>query len=525
MSDTGEGPAGRSAPSGEKRRLVSNTLANGLSQTAAMFASLAFLPLLIHSFGLKEFGLYMLASSVTAYTALLDLGAGSALTKMVAEHDATGDREALAGSASSTLSFYTVIGVVVALIMVIVGALVQRVFQVDAEGALLLRDLLWVGAVFQLWYWPASTGRHVLAGLQRFDVLAATGVLATVSSIAVTAWVLVSGAGPIVLVALNGAVTALASILNIVSARRLLGMPILSYRAASRLRLAAIFSFSWPVFVVQLSDALFYQQTDRVVLGIFAGATAVGLYEAAAKFNALLAYASGLSVSAVLPLASSLGAQERHASLKVLLLRGTKYVAALIAPVTLVIVVLARPLIAAWLGPRFDGQGIVAQVLVFPHVLVCLGIMGDAIVISKGRLAGRIPYIVGQAILNLVLSIALVGRYGILGVAIGTAVSHIVDFPLHMRFLLKETATNLGEWLRSVAVPVYPLLLVPLAVAFALSHTALAGSLLGLAAAALLSVLPYWGLLYAFGFTADEKAEARSVLASLRGRFTRGARE
>lgn len=522
MNET-EGQGVRESATSEKRRLVANTLANGLAQSAAMLASLVFMPLLIRAFGIGQFGLYMLASSVTAYAALLDFGAGSALTKMVAEHHATGDREALAGSVSSTFSFYTVVGVVVALVMVGVGAAVQHLFDFDARSALILRDMLWVGAVFQLWYWPASTARHVLAGLQRFDLLAELGVLTTVLSIGATVWVLVSGSGPVALVALNGALAAVVGLLTVAISRRLLGIPVLTYRAASRKYLAAIFLFSWPVFAVQVSDALFYQQTDRVVLGIFAGAAAVGLYEAAAKFNALVAYLSGLTVSAVLPLASRFGAQSRHASLKALLLRGTKYVAALVAPITLVLVVVARPLIADWLGPGFNGQAIAAQVLVVPHVLVCLGVMGDAIVISKGRFGGRIPFIVAQAIMNLVLSIALVGRYGVLGVAIGTAVSHLVDFPLHMWFLLRETGTRFGEWARAVVVPVYPLLLVPVAMAIGLARTVLAQSIPGIALASALSLLPYWGLVYVFSFSEDEKHDVRSWLTALRGRFGRRA--
>jgi O-antigen/teichoic acid export membrane protein len=507
--------------SGEKRRLVTNTLANGLSQSAAMVASLVFMPLLVGAFGLGPYGLYMLASSVTAYAALLDFGAGSALTKMVAEYHAKEDREALAGSVSTTLSFYTVVGVVVALIMVSVGAAVQYLFDVDPRSALLLRNLLWVGAVFQLWYWPASTARYVLAGLQRFDLLSATATLNTVLSIAATVWVLAFDRGPVALVALNGVATAVTATLNVVRARRLLGMPILSYRGASRMYMGAIFLFSWPLFAVQVSDALFYQQTDRVVLGIFAGAAAVGLYEAAAKFNSLLVYLSGLTVSAVLPLASRYGAQERHASLKSLLLRGTKYAAALVAPITVVLLVFAEPLIADWLGPTFNGQAPVAQVLIFPHILVCLGLMGDAIVISQGRLAGRIPYIVAQAILNVVLSVALVGRYGVMGVAIGTAISHLVDFPLHMRFLFKETGTRFGEWLRHVVAPVYPLLLVPLLIAVAFSQTALMKSVAGIAAASAVAVFVYWTALYLVALTGDEKGDVRSWLRALRRRLSR----
>ncbi len=497
-----------SAPiSSEKRRLVGNTLANGSAQFASMLASLVFLPLLVASFGIENYGLYMLAGSAAAYAALLDLGVGTALTKFVAEHTATGDTTAASGAISSSLAFYTLVGLIVAAAMGALGVFAGVIFDVTGDQADLLRNMLWLGAVFQLFYWPMSTARHALAGLQRYDVLSLSGVLATVLNIAATLYVLWTHDGPLVLVGLSGVVGILVASVNIVIANRLLrGVPV-SLRAASRTHLTAIFGFSWAIFVVQLSDVLFYQQTDRLLLGIFAGASAVGLYEAAAKFNGLMTYFSGLTVSAVLPVASSMHASGRHASLRQLLIRGTKYGSALIAPITLMLVVFAGRIIAIWLGPDFAGQALSAQVLVFPHALVCMGLMGDAIIISRGRLGKRVPYIVGQAVLNVVLSALLIPKYGVLGVAIGTSVSHLVDFPLHMNFLLKETGVSLGEWMREVVAPVYPLLLLPVAIGIGLSLTPLADSLIGIAVASAVAIGAYWVALYFVGLTAFEREE------------------
>jgi O-antigen/teichoic acid export membrane protein len=268
-----------------------------------------------------------------------------------------------------------------------------------------------------------------------------------------------------------------------------------------------------------LSDTIFYQQTDRLLLGIVAGAVAVGLYEAAAKFNVLVTYLSGLSVSAVLPLASSMGAEGRHASLRALFMRGTKYTAALVAPVSVGLIVFAEPLLRAWLGDLFAEQAIVAQVLVFPHVLVSLGLMGDAIVTSQGRLKKRVPYILAQAILNVVLSLMLIPRFGVLGVALGTALAHLIDFPLHIRWLLKETRVSLAEWMREVIAPVYPLLLVPLVLGSILARSPVSATVLGIFMAGIVTVGAYWLALYFVGLSEWEREEARVALRAARARI------
>lgn len=503
---------------GEKRRLVTNTFLTGLSQSAAMIASLVFMPMLITAFGIGDYGLFMLVSSVTAYAALLDLGVGSALTKMVAEHEARHDRDALSSSISTTLVFYTAVGVVVALAMLAVGAVVDVVFDVDSAGALLLRNMLWLGAVFQLWFWPASTARYVIGGFQRYDILARTGFLATALNIIAIGLVLATSGGPLLLVALQGVTLVIVSIVNIAAARRLAAGVAVSPARASASRLRAIFVFSWAVFVVQLSDVLFYHQTDRILLGVFAGAVAVGLYEVAAKLNMLVTYLSGLTVAAVLPLASAMGAQDRHSSLRALFVRGTKYGAALVAPITIVLAVFAAPLLEVWLGPEFRDQAVVVQVLILPHVVVCLGLMGDAIVISKGRLAKRVPYVIAQTVFNIVLSIALIPRYGVLGVAVGTAAAHLIDFPLHIRFLLKETGVSLSQWMREIVLPVYPFLLLPAALSALLAGTFLVDTLAGVLVGMLIALFAYWLAVFVFGLSSAERAETRSAVTTWRSR-------
>lgn len=501
----------------EKHRFFSNTLMNGGAQIAAVLSSLVFMPLLIESFKIEYYGLFMIVSSVTAYAALLDFGVGSALTKMVAEHRSTGDRESLSGVVSSALAFYLVVGVVVAAVVTALALLVGVFFDVGVEGPALLRDMLLVSAAFQLIQWPASTARHVLAGLQRYDILSKNAVLATVLMIGVTLAVILTGAGPVALVAASGGVASIIALLNVYLARRLSDFRV-SFALVSRSRLTIIFGFSWAIFVVQLSDLLFYQQTDRLLVGALISATAVGLYEAAAKFNVLVIYVSGLTISAVLPLAASMKAQGRHASLRSLFVRGTKYGVALVAPIALVAAVLATPLIRVWLGPQFTEMGIVAAWLLVPHSLLALGLMGDSIVISHGRIGRRIPYITGQAVLNIVLSVLLIRPFGILGVAMGTAIAHLVDVPLHIRFLLKETGVSLREWLREIVSPVYPLLVAPVLVSVLLRGTILAESIPGLIVAGAISVGIYWVAVFFLGTSDPERRDLLQAVSALRER-------
>lgn len=507
----------------DKRRIVENTLANGFAQAAALISSLIFMPMLINAFGLVDYGLFLITTTVAQYSQLLDFGVGASLVKLVAEHDARDDREGIGPVASAALMFYLVIGVVIAAIMV--GLAFTTAFWMSkttpASSLALLQRLLLVGAVFALWQWPANTFMYVLNGFQRFTVTARVQLAVTVANIGVYIAVLVTHHGPVALFAGTSAVLMLGSLVNVyLGMKQLAGVRVSPARAKSSF-LKQIFRLSWAIFLVQLSSVILYQQTDRLVLAVFVGAAAVGLYEGAGKFMGLITQLTAFANSAVIPMASRLDASGEYDKLRMLFLRGTKYVLALVAPVVAVLVVLARPILVKWLGPQFADMAVNAQILVAPHLLIVGGTIGDSIIVGTGALKRRLPYSLAMTAANLVLSLLLVRPLGIRGVVLGTAIPYLIDYPIHIWWLLRELKVPASRWFREVVLPVYPLLLVPVGLAVVGALTPLASSLAGLGLLGVVSVGAYFAALYLVGLTDAERADVQAGLATVRERFAR----
>lgn len=505
----------------EKRRLISNTLANGMAQFTAMAASLVFMPMLIRSFGMSEYGLFLLASSISAYAALVDFGVGTSLVKHVADSVATGERSRLSKYISTTLVFYVGAGVLVALLMVGLSMFTSELFKVTPDQARLLRNLFLVVAVSSLWGWPANTAGGVLAGLQRYTLSATVAVAAAIANVLVMFGVLASHEGPLTLLVGQSLVGAAAGLANVILARRAIGEVQVHPRFADRSAFKEIVSFSWVIFVLQVCTLILYQQTDRVVLGVFLGATAITLYESAGKMQGFVTQITQFATSAVMPFAAQLHAEGRQSSLQTLFFRGTKYTMALVLPAVVGLMLFARPIITAWLGPSFAGQATAAQVLLSYQLLGVGAVIGESILVSRGHARRRLFNSVFVVTLgNLVLSVVLVQRIGILGVVIGTAAPWIVDFPWRLRVALTEVDVSFREWLMRSSGPVYLSLLATIAVAFTCYYTPLVKSLLGLAAAMILSVGAAWVCLLLFALTPVERAELQSVVSRLRRRTT-----
>ena len=508
-----------SAPDRAAQRVVRNTTTTALAQIATMAASFVLAPWLIHSFGPQAYGAYMLVAAVAAFTSLLDLGLGPALEKLLAEDRAAGRLDEAGALVASVSRTYGLLGVGVAAIDAALAWATPRVFAIGPTEVPLVRSLLLVAAAAALVWWPLSVSARVLGGLQRHSrVAGATALMAVLQTVG-TIVLLALGRGPVALAVLTQVVLVSGAGVLGVAARHELAAAGVPSRPASSASLRRAFAFSGPVFVLNLAAQVLYHHTDRLLLGMFVGSVAVALYEGPARFVAVLLQLIGFGNAALLPRASELHAAGDHAGLQRLLLTTSRLVSAFAAPLALLFAVLARPLLVGWLGPAFAAAEAPAVLLCGLQVFLVALTVGHTVVVATGRLAGRLPVILGIVTLNVVLSVALVRTHGMTGVALATVVAALVDLPLHLRYLVRHVGLDLGAFVREVVLPVYPLLALPAALAWGARVLGFTDTLLSTLVVFAGAAMMYWLVFAGLVVRRDERA---AWLATVRGALRPG---
>jgi O-antigen/teichoic acid export membrane protein len=477
-----------------------------------MASAFVFMPFLVRRFGLEDYGLFLLAGSLSGYLGLMDLGVGASVVKYVAEHRARGEDEELSRVLSTSFVFYVLVGLAAGLVLVLVAMAAPVIFRVPPQSVSLVRNLFLLSAAVSVVTWPAGLASFILAGHQRYDISSRVAIGATIGNILATTLVLVTGQGPFALLAATSVVGVLAASVNgSFALRELEGIPVRPSRAGIR-TLRTIFRFSSVILVTQICGVLIYQQTDRVVLGVFVGASAIALYEGASRVHALVRQLASMMASAVMPMASKLDAERRDDALQSLYLRGTKYTVIFITPIVVSLIVLARPLLRAWLGDEFTAIAVAAQLLVSYWLLNANTTVSGSILTGTGRLRFLLWYTVSVAAANVLLSVVLVHYVGILGVVLGTVIPYYVGFPVYMRYMLRQLHVAPRTWWRDVVARTYPLLVLPALISFAGVQIGLTRSLLGVATAGLTSVGACWCAAYWLALIPSEREELRSAL-------------
>ncbi len=499
------------------RRLVLNTLANISSQFIAVLIAFVSLPLMLDAFGQSVYGVFLIASSTVGLVALFDFGVGVTTVRLVAAHLEREEPEEMARTIRTAAVIHAVIGLLASAALVACGAYAGALFRVDPAQAELLRVMLWVHAAAQIAIWPASVARHVMAGHERYPVIVTVSVVVTLGNALAIVGVLVLGQGPLVLTVLQAAMTVAGSLVLTVLALKMLPRGRYWRGRIDHAALAHIFTMSLPVFTIQIAAFVMRQQTDRLVLGVFVGAAAVAAFEAAAKIGALVSQMNELTTSAMLPYMTRKDAAGDQGGLQSAFLAGTRFTGILLMPLLAALAVLAPNIVSVWVGAQLgaDAQAVTvaARILILSQVALVVYSVADPILIGKGRYQRWAPYAVALAALNLAISVALVGRFGVVGVALGTLIAAAVEAPLYLRVVTQELDVRLGAWVRSTLAPSLGIGSGVVVLTLLLQRLIAPGSVWGIIGAISLPVLVAYVVATRYVLTSAERATLRAAFS------------
>jgi O-antigen/teichoic acid export membrane protein len=385
---------------------------------------LVMLPFNVTHLGTAAYGLWVLTASVTVHFSLLNLGYGGALVKFVARYRAHRNAQALNEIASTVFFVFALAGCVAYGVGALIAFNLDTLFRLTPEEAETGKRVLLIISVYVALNFPFSVFGGVVTGFQRQHV---NGVVAIVSSVlvaAVNVAVLLAGFGLVSLVLATTVVRVLIYFVYAANAYRCFPSLRLSPALFRWNRLKEVTGFSMYLSVIDWSYKLNYQ-VDQIVVGAFLGVAPVAVWSVADRIIAATQNLTNQLNGVLFPVVVDCDAAERKERLHQILLEGTRLSLATVLPVATALVVLADPLVRAWVGtakPELLDSVPVLQILA---VVVAIRVgNGTAATVLKG--AGQHRMLAGvnlaTAMANIALSILLVRVWGLTGVAVGTLV-------------------------------------------------------------------------------------------------------
>ena len=410
------------------RNVGSSWFALGVNILVGVFLS----PFILHRLGDTAFGLWVLTFSVTGYYGVFDFGIRSSIIRYVSKYTATRDINEVSGLINTAMFTYSCVGMVSFLLTIGGCVYIDRFFKIPPSFHTTAQWLLFIVGSSVAIGFPLGVFGGMLEGLQKFYVnnwvnIGFTGI----ARAALIVFYLNRGYGLLTVALITVGLPVIASFVRAAVALRALPVKF-RWKYVDPKSFRQMANYSGITFMIILAGRLRFK-TDAVVIGTLLSSAAITYFYAGSR---LVDYAgelvSGLAQIFV-PMSSQSDAAGNVARLRKIFVVGNRACAFTILPITTFFIILGKSIIEVWLGKRYVEEGYpVLLTLIIPHTIMLVQSASPRILFGMSKHGKLAIVTMIEAVLNLVLSIALVRPLGILGDALGTAIPLLGTFVLFM---------------------------------------------------------------------------------------------
>lgn len=410
-------------------KLSRNVWANYVGVFGQIIIAFFLSPFLVHTLGDTRYGIWTIVAALSGYLSLLDFGISPAVTRFVAKYHAKNNDDGIAninGIVSSALMLFVVITAGLVLLSPFISDFIISFLEPDPELRHIIAFLVILVCIDICIFVLTGLLRGVITGFQHFEV----------SNIAMLSSAIYKALMFYAFLSLDFGLVAMGIIS--ITANFLLAIGYFIYlkktkaflrfeaKLANKTHSKEIVKHSKFSFLGMLANQMIYY-SDAFVIGYFLSAAHVTYYTIAWSLCEYIKRFALAFSKVFIPAFSHTDSLGERKKLIELYIAGSKYMMIFSNLLCLGGLVFGGAFIGLWMGEKYMEMS--TNVLII--LLVTLFIQGPQLIsyallqgLSKHKKFAYISMLI--AIVNLTLSILLVEKYGILGVAIGSAVPQLM---------------------------------------------------------------------------------------------------
>lgn len=483
-----------------KRLLAKNVFYNWAGIAVGLVITFFMSPFLVHSLGKSEYGIWALIFSIVYYTNLVDVGMKQSLARYIPRYYAVKDYVKLNEVINSSTFLYLIAGSLVILIVLGIAFFFLGAFQIEPQQLSAMRITLIIIGLDQaiVFFFMAGTA---IGPFHRYDVNNIIGIPMSIINALVIVYFIMQGYGLVALGIITIVTTIVRTTIRRIYQQALVPQIEFHPKYIKRDRSRELLGYGLFSFFIAISWMVVFN-TDNIIIAVFLSTTAVTYYSIAGN---LVGHLRGLINAIGIPLVPTIShydATGDFSQISNLYAKVTKYLFYFTASVCALLLIFGDNFIYLWMGRDFEKTVHVLYILVIPAAIYLPQIAANSVMLGIGKHRILFYILVSEAILNLVLSLALVRPLGIYGVALGTAVTQLLIytylFPYVFHRVIKgDLRLFYGYTLRAVSTS----LIIAVPVGLVVDRFNPLSGWTGLFAGLIITGLPliwgfWWGVLY-----------------------------
>lgn len=373
-------------------------------------------PIIVAKLGVESYGLYILVNTVVSLMGLFDLGVGQILVKYISEYTASKNEKRLQDLMYSFNTVLAGIGVLGLVILSLVGILGNRLFPSEAISSEYYSLTFFIAGLTFLVNTISALYTTSQVAMQRYDVYTKIGM----SSLAF------SSVGSLIVVLLGYNVE---SIFLIQLASSLLFVFVSRYYTQQFFPLAKLkfwwvkaeviksYKFGFAAYLSNVANsALTY--FDRLIIPVFLGPAALPYYSLPGSVASKTPSVIGSLAGVLFPMISAFNGINDLNKIRAIYIRAFRLITTVSFAITTSIILFAYEILQYWLDFDFaDKSTHILVILAATYYFLSLSGTLNNFLLGMGKAKLLFKASLGMATLNVVLLLALLPKFGVLGAA------------------------------------------------------------------------------------------------------------
>ena len=419
------------------QKIAKNVASNYLGVMGSIVIAFFLSPFLVRTLGDTGYGVWSIIASLTAYMSLLDLGVTSAVAKYVSEHRSKSENKSTNEILASAIALLLFVAIVLVAISPFIAAFIGRTYSFDESYASIISTLIVVSAIDMAMVVISGALIGAISGLQRYDVLNIIRILIALLKAILFYVLLTNGYGLVGMASAALATNVLGAIIMYVFIRRKHKEMSFGFQHANLATSKKIIAFSKFTFITMVAGQIIYY-SDAFVIGFFMSAAAITYYSIPWSLSEYTSVLLNSVSNTFMPVFSEQHSSGSMDALYDTYISATRLMLVLTNLICVGILTVGGDFIGLWMGEKYQARCTPILMILFA-ILIFKGPQTVSLALLQG-MAKHSRYSLYNLILsfvNLALNIMLVQRYGLLGIAAGTAITQIF-----FSAVLSPTMTN-----------------------------------------------------------------------------------
>ena len=413
----------------QKNQIKIGMILNYLSMAIEGIVIFLLNPFIIRSLGQENYGVYTLMSSFTGYLSVFEFGLGTTIIRYISKYNAEKDEKTKENFLSMCFGIYIFIAALMLIVAIILYNNISNFFanSLSIEQIELAKRMFVIIATSMTLTTLGSVFSAIISGYEKFIFSRGLILFTAILNVLLTILVIIINPTALTLTYVTLIITIVTMLSNILYVFFKLKVKI-KYHGWDKKFFKEIFSFSIFIFVQTLINQI-YWRLDQLIIGVQMANAAVSLavYAVAMKVNDLVLAFTTVINRYQLPTITRLVLVEKdHKKLTSYLGSTSKFVAILYIAIIIGFIFFGKRFVDIYAGQGYEKAYNIVLIVIISAALSRIHGCGSDVLKAKNLHGFYTTIVFATAIVNILLTIVLIPKLGILGAAIGTAISVIL---------------------------------------------------------------------------------------------------